>query len=287
MRDFFPAELRKTAGSLLSRFPETRRHAAIESSAMPAAERIAGWMRRQLAATGGRGFVVGLSGGIDSAVVARLAQLAAPGSVVAAILPCHSDPQDEPYAALVAKRFSMTTVRIDLSETYDTLITAGQAALQTLLEQTRATRPRESLSDRLPLANVKPRLRMTTLYYLANSLNYLVAGATNRSELAIGYFTKHGDGGADLLPIGHLVKSEVRALARELNMPSAIVERTPSAGLWMGQSDEEEMGFTYGELERYLDDGPQGVSPALAMRIERLTRSSEHKRALPPMPDPD
>jgi NAD+ synthase len=83
------------------------------------------------------------------------------------------------------------------------------------------------------------------------------------------------------------VKSEVRALARELKVPDAIVERTPSAGLWMGQSDEEEMGFTYAELERYLEDGPQGVSPALAMRIERLIRSSEHKRALPPVPDHD
>ncbi len=83
------------------------------------------------------------------------------------------------------------------------------------------------------------------------------------------------------------MKSEVRALARELDVPPAIVERTPSAGLWIGQSDEEEMGFTYAELERYLDEGPQGVSPALAMKIERLTRSSEHKRVLPPMPDAD
>jgi len=83
------------------------------------------------------------------------------------------------------------------------------------------------------------------------------------------------------------VKSEVRGVARELHVPSPIIERRPSAGLWMGQIDEEEMGFTYAELERYLDEGPQGVSPALAMRIERLTRSSEHKRALPPIPDMD
>jgi NAD+ synthase len=132
---------------------------------------------------------------------------------------------------------------------------------------------------------MKPRLRMTTLYFIANSLNYLVAGTGNRSELAIGYFTKHGDGGADLLPIGHLLKSEVRALARELHIPSTIIERTPSAGLWAGQSDEEEMGFGYADLQRYIEEGPQGVSPALAMRIERLARSSEHKRQLPPMPD--
>ena len=109
------------------------------------------------------------------------------------------------------------------------------------------------------------------------------APATSR-ELATGYFTKYGDGGVDLLPLGNLVKSEVRALARELQIPAAIINRTPSAGLWEGQSDEQEMGFSYGDLERYLDEGPQGVSPALAMRIERLARATEHKRQLPPMP---
>jgi NAD+ synthase len=147
--------------------------------------------------------------------------------------------------------------------------------------------PADPPAARLVLANIKPRLRMTTLYFLASSLNYLVVGTSNRSELAIGLYTKYGDGGSDLLPIGHLVKSEVRALARELSIPSPIIERTPSAGLWTGQTDEDDMGFSYGDLERYLDEGPQGVSPALAMRIERLTRSSEHKRQLPPMPDPE
>ena len=248
-------------------------------------ERIASWMRRQLASTGARGFVVGLSGGIDSAVVARLAQLAAPGHVVAAILPCHSDPEDERDAAAIAAHFSLNTVRVDLSASYDTVIAAVQAAGQALPGQLRAPKPADPLRARLPLANVKPRLRMATLYFLANNLEYLVAGTGNRSELAIGYFTKHGDGGSDLLPIGGLLKSEVRTLARELNVPPAIIARAPSAGLWIGQSDEEEMGFTYSDLERYLEEGPQGVSPALAMKIERLIRSSEHKRALPPIPE--
>src|SRR5436190_11275774 len=85
---------------------------------MPTAERIAGWMRKQLAATGARGFIVGLSGGIDSAVVARLAHLAAPGAVIGAILPCHSDPDDERAAALVASHFSLATVRVDLAAAY-------------------------------------------------------------------------------------------------------------------------------------------------------------------------
>lgn len=252
---------------------------------MPVAERIAGWMRRQLASSGAQGFVVGLSGGVDSAVVARLAQLAAPGHVVAAILPAYSDPDDERDAMLIAKHFSLTTVSVDVSTAYDTTLSAAQAALQQLPGPARGTKAADPTNVRLPLANVKPRLRMTVLYFLANSLDYLVAGTGNRSELSIGYFTKHGDGGSDLLPLGHLIKSEVRALARELNVPPEIIQKTPSAGLWIGQTDEAEIGFTYAELERYLEDGPQGVSPALAMKIERLMRSSDHKRALPPMPD--
>jgi NAD+ synthase len=243
-------------------------------------------MRRQLTSAGGRGFVVGLSGGVDSAVVARLAQLAAPGHVVAAILPTHSDPRDEQDAALIARHFSLTTVRVDLSGVYDAAIGAMLPAFQ---ELPAAAPPvsTDPIEARRPLANIKPRLRMTALYFLANRLEYLVAGTGNRAELSIGYFTKHGDGGCDLLPIGRLVKSEVRELARTLNVPSSITERTPGAGLWLGQSDEEEMGFTYTDLERYLEEGPQGVSPALAMKIERLIRSSEHKCQLPPMPDAD
>src|SRR5262249_58437304 len=112
----------------------------------------------------------------------------------------------------------------------------------------------------------------------ANSVTYVVAGTGNRSESSIGSFTKYGDSGVDLLPIGHLVKSEVRALARELKVPAAVIDRAPSAGLWIGQTDEEAMGFSYADLERYLEEGPQGVPPPLAMRIERLIRATEPQR---------
>ena len=119
---------------------------------------------------------------------------------------------------------------------------------------------------------------------MANSLNYLVAGTGNRAELTIGYFTKYGDGGVDVLPIGDLLKSDVGAVARELGVPQAIIDKAPSAGLWLGQTDEEEMGFTYAELERYLTGGPDAVAPALALRLERMIRATDHKRALPPSP---
>lgn len=244
---------------------------------------IARWMRDRLRAAGARGFVVGLSGGVDSAVVARLAQLAAPGAVLGVIMPCHSLPDDERAAQELAVHCSLPTVRVDLSATFDALSAAVVPALESLPARMRAGAPADPLRGRVPLANMKPRLRMTTLYSFTNSLNYLVAGTGNRSELAIGYFTKYGDGGVDVLPIGALVKRDVRQLARELGVPPAIVDRTPSAGLRAGRTDEDDFGFTYAELERYLENGPEAVAPALAMKIERLTRASEHKRQLPPI----
>jgi NAD+ synthase len=199
-------------------------------------------------------------------------------------MPCHSDPADERDAALVAKQFSLPTIRVDLAPPYDALTASVKAAMQTLPATIHKERPHDDPRSRVPLANMKPRLRMATLYFVANSLNYLVAGTGNRSELAIGYFTKYGDGGVDILPLANLVKSDVRALARELNVPQSIIDRTPTAGLWLGQTDESEMGFTYEELERYLNDGAHGLAPALAMKIERLVRASEHKRHMPPSP---
>ena len=248
------------------------------------ASEIADWIRQQVTAASARGLVVGLSGGLDSAVVARLCQIAMPSNVVAAILPLHSDPRDERDAELVAQQFGLAVVRIDLAPAYDLLIND----LKTLfLQLPRDQGPASDSADvraRLPLANIKPRLRMSALYFIANSLNYLVVGTGNRSELTIGYFTKHGDGGVDLLPLGRLLKSEVRELAADLEIPQSIIDKAPSAGLWAGQTDEDEIGFSYADLERYLTDGPEGVAPALAMRIERLMRSTEHKRAQAALP---
>jgi len=237
-------------------------------------------MRQQVSSAGAHGLVVGLSGGLDSAVVARLAQLAAPGAVVAAILPCQSDPSDEADAVAVAAHFTLTTIRLDLSPPYESMAACVQTALKKLPATARQTSP----ADRRRLADIKPRLRMTTLYALANSLNYLVAGSANRSALAAGQLTKHGDTAADMLPLGRLLKREVRTLARDLGVPATIIGRAPASGLWIGQTDEEELGCTYDELDRYLDEGPESVAPAAALRIERLIRSAEHKLQLPPMP---
>lgn len=248
---------------------------------------IAEWIRQRVTVAGARGLVVGLSGGIDSAVVARLCQMAMPGRVVGVLMPCHSDPRDEADARLVADHFGLSTIRIDLASAYDHLVDDLRTAIGQLPPEHSTVAPGEApdIKARVPLANVKPRLRMATLYFVANSLNYLVVGTGNRSEIEIGYFTKYGDGGVDLLPIASLLKSEVRILAKQLDVPAAIIDKAPSAGLWIGQTDEAEMGFTYADLERYLQQGPETVAPALGLRIERLIRSSEHKRSLPPTPD--
>ncbi len=240
---------------------------------------MAAWLQAECAAAGARGFVVGLSGGVDSAVVACLCQKAAPQHALGVLLPCYSHSDDEADARQVAAAIGVPIVRVDLDSTFDALTS-------TLLDATKGltTQPAPiDIKQQLPDANLKPRLRMTALYYIANSLNYLVAGTGNRSEIALGYYTKYGDGGVDLLPIGGLLKSEVRTLARELGVPAPIIDRPPSAGLWVGQTDEAEMGFTYDALERYLRDGPQAVDPGTAARIEQLRRASDHKRALPPV----
>jgi NAD+ synthase len=244
---------------------------------MSRADRIVHWLRGRASAAGARGFVFGLSGGIDSAVVARLCQIAAPQRVLGVYLPAYSHSQDEDDAKLVATTFGIPLARVDLTATFDAMSEALTSGIKRLPQQVHVT----DIKQQMPEANIKPRLRMTALYFIANSLNYLVTGTGNRSELMLGYFTKHGDGGVDLLPIGRLLKSEVRALARELGVPARVIEKPPSAGLWMGQTDEQEMGFTYEMLERFLQDGPGAVPPGIATRIETLQRTSEHKRELP------
>jgi NAD+ synthase len=243
------------------------------------ASKIAAWLHERMHAAGARGFVVGLSGGIDSAVVVRLCQMAVHSHILGVLLPCYSQPQDEEDAHLVAKAFGIPTVRVPLERPYDALQESLHAAIKGLPHEVHVV----DIKQQLPEANIKPRLRMSTLYFIANSLNYLVVGTGNRSEITLGYYTKYGDGGVDLLPIGGLLKSEVRQLAREIGVPAAVIDKAPSAGLWIGQTDEAEMGFTYDALEKYLEHGRSAVPAAVADRIDQLRAASDHKRALPPI----
>lgn len=230
-------------------------------------DKITNWIRTQVKEALAEGVVVGLSGGIDSSVVATLSKMALGDDVLALIMPCHSDPIDEEYANLVARMLNIKTQRIVLDPIYDRLV--------------------ESLpyGNKIALANLKPRLRMLTLYYFANTLNYLVVGTGNKSELMVGYFTKYGDGGVDLLPLGGLLKSQVMGLAKELGIPEEILKRTPTAGLWKGQTDEGELGISYDELDEAIlaleFDERERVSQELLSKVEDLIRVSSHKRSLP------
>lgn len=234
-------------------------------------QEISAWLRDNLALAGADGFVFGLSGGVDSATVGALAvEAVGSNSVLAAILPCQSAPIDARLGRAVADAFDMPTVTVKLDDAFNSLVNNLPPS-----------------EHRLASANIKPRLRMTVLYYLAQTNGYLVLGSGNRTELMVGYFTKYGDGGADLLPLGNLYKAEVWRLARDLGVPREVIERAPSAGLWPGQTDEDELGITYSKLDHILramaTGGTEDIDPAALGKVERMILRSAHKRALPPM----
>ncbi len=231
---------------------------------MKLAEKISAWLRENVETSKVKGLLLGLSGGIDSAVVAALAKRACPNNVLGVVMPCESRPGDVKDAALIAGKLDLKTESVDLSAIY-------QKFLKTLPE-----------GDRMARGNLKARLRMVTLYYFANKQNYLVAGTGNKSEITLGYFTKYGDGGVDLLPLGDLLKSEVRVLARELDIPRQICAKVPSAGLYQGQTDEGELGITYEELDAILLSSEQKKdyqgNPEIFKKVNRVIEKSKHKR---------
>jgi NAD+ synthase len=234
------------------------------------AEHLVRWLRARADDAGAVGAVVAVSGGVDSATVAALCARAFPETTLAVLLPAHSAPEDRAAAERVCAVLGLPSATVVLDGVYDALVAALRATPQF------AEHP-------IALANLKPRLRMTALYYFANRMNRLVVGTGNRSEAYVGYFTKYGDGGADLLPLGLLTKGEVRALAAYLGVPPDIVMRTPSAGLWPGQTDEDEMGLTYEVLDRYLLTG--GAPDDARRRIDQLHAASAHKRRPPAIAD--
>jgi NAD+ synthase len=228
------------------------------------------WIKESVEEAGRRGVVLGLSGGLDSSVLAVLCQRALPQNTLALLMPCHSTDTDRIHAGIVAEKFSIPTRLVTLDNVYDSF-------LQILPD----FQPDEE-TLKLTHANIKARLRMITLYNTANQLRYIVAGSSNRSELTIGYFTKYGDGGVDIMPLGNLVKSQVRELAIHLGIPREIIDKPPSAGLWEGQTDEEEMGLTYEVLDNYILTG--NAPDDLKKTLEARKNASFHKRETPRTP---
>jgi len=228
-------------------------------------DEIVDWIKIKVINANAKGLVFGLSGGIDSAVIAALSKKAFSEDSLGLIMPIHSDPRDEEHALLVANALNLKTIKVDLGGTYDSFLKSTNSEYE----------------NKLANANIKPRLRMTALYYFAQNNGYLVAGSSNRAELEVGYFTKHGDSGSDLLPLGNFVKSEVRELAKALEIPDIIINKPPSAGLWTNQTDEEEMGFGYDLLDKYIKtgEGPEEITN----KIKRMNSISNHKREYPPI----
>jgi len=244
------------------------------------------WIRKKVNDAGCKGAVIGLSGGIDSSVTSLLCQKAFPENTLGIIMPCLSNPEDKVDAIKHAEKFGINYKEIDLSDLYQKFMqTIDSSDPEINLEEVINNKNLAAAEDnvKLALANMKPRLRMTLLYYYANLNNYLVVGTDNRSELKLGYFTKYGDGGIDIAPLGNLVKLEVRGLAREMKIDQKIITKKPSAGLWNGQSDQDEIGLSYREIDYYIVDGKADAETAA--KIEKIAASNQHKLELPAIPN--
>lgn len=222
--------------------------------------------------------VIGLSGGLDSSITTVLAERALSKENIEIIFLPESTtpPRDWDDVNLLKREFDLSVRVIEIDELVSTF--------------------KEKMSDlsELTKANFKPRIRMTVLYAIANQNNGLVVGTGNLSEWLLGYFTKYGDGAADIAPLNHLFKTETRKLARFLNIPEAIISKPPSAGLWEGQTDEEELGGTYDEIDEVLyckhelDFSLQETKKAVELdpgfvgHVYDLVEKSTHKREPPP-----
>lgn len=233
------------------------------------AQKLVSWIEAKVLAAGCQGVVLGMSGGLDSSVLAVLCHRAFPQNTLGVIMPCRSHQEDKTHAEEVASKFAIPTTEVVLDSIFSALLQA--------LPDYKA----DPALSQLAQSNLKARLRMLTLYYIASQHKYMVVGSSNRSELTIGYFAKYGDGGVDIMPLGNLVKRQVRELARFLGITQAIIDKPPSAGLWEGQTDEGEIGFSYEVLDRYILNGD--APDELRSKIEAMIAASNHKRSMPPI----
>lgn len=221
--------------------------------------------------TDGKSVVISLSGGIDSALTASLAVKAlGKDKIQALLLPSASNTRDEmKLAVLIANLLEIKYKILDIEK-----------ILQVYLENC------DYFKTKLSVGNLKARIRMSLLYGLASTTKSMVVGTGNKSEIMIGYFTKYGDAGCDLLPIGDLYKTQVRALAKYMNIPQAIIDQAPTAGLWIGQTDENEIGILYEELDKILEamENKKNLSnfnEAEVQLVQKYIKRTQHKRKMP------
>ncbi|RLF42302.1 MAG: NAD(+) synthetase [Thermoplasmata archaeon] len=227
-----------------------------------------------------KGVVVGLSGGLDSAVTAVLCKKAIGRERTTCLfLPDDSTPEsDIRDQKTIVEMFNLKCETRDITSLVKTT------------SETSVIKP-----DKMALANIKARIRMVLLFEYANMTNKLVCGTSNKSELLIGYFTKYGDGGVDIMPIGDLYKTQVRDLARFLGIPDEIIDKAPTAGLYKGQLDEKEIKLKYDQLDRILMGLEKKLSidkiaEAADVSVEEVLRikgrrvGTQHKRRSPLIP---
>lgn len=243
------------------------------SSWEPVVDRITTFIKSKVEDANAQGVVMGLSGGVDSACTACLSQKAlTPPRVLAIIAPEEgvTPPQDVEDAVNLCKDLKIDYKVIKINSLVN-------AFIQAIGEE-----------GEIATANLKPRIRMAMLYFFANNKNMLVAGGGNKTELKVGYFTKYGDGGVDILPLGDLYKTEVFSLAEYLEVPRKIIDKKPTAGLWRGQTDESEIGMSYDKLDTVLkaiEEGREanvnGVERADVDKVKSMIEGSAHKREMP------
>lgn len=229
------------------------------------------WLERRRREYGAQGYVVGISGGVDSAVVAHLlARTGAP--VQGIILPsATSTQQDVADAYAVAASAPCAVLEVPITAVFDCFVQTLQPLFNPAADRQQAI-----------AGNVQARLRMTALYAYAQSHQALVVGTDNAAEWLTGYFTKFGDGGVDVAPLLRLRKEQVYALGALLGVPQAVLDKTPSAGLWQGQTDEEEMGVRYADIDAVLRG--ERVSEQARRQIDFWHKRSHHKRRMPAVP---
>lgn len=249
-----------------------------------AQKKIVDFIRSEIHKAGVNGAVIGLSGGIDSALTAALTVKAMGKKNVLGIhmpesrlTPLEDSEDAKKLADLLGIEFRTIDISGIISSIMDSVLDS-------------------ELADRLCKGNLKARVRMSLLYFHANQMNRIVMGTGNKTEILLGYYTKYGDGGVDLEPIGGLYKTEVWELSRKIGIPESLVAKKPSAGLWAGQTDEGDLGISYLKLDKALDmleqhKDPQTILTSLDISSEQLNsvlnriEKNRHKRTSPPIPE--
>lgn len=227
---------------------------------------IENWIKEYVEKSNAKGVVVGNSGGKDCATVIALATKAlGKEKVITVAMPCNSIKADIEDAKLVADKFEVPLLEVDLTNTYTTLEKEIDKTIQ----------PIEEWREKEARINTKPRLRMTTLYYIAQCMGYLVIGTGNKCEAIVGYTTKWGDNAHDFNPIREFTVEEVLQIGEYLGVPEKIIKKAPADGLG-GLTDEQKLGVTYKQIAEYIETGK--TEPQAMEIIKKKEKASIHKR---------